>query len=91
MSSSDITPQAIRDVLTRFGALRPQFPANWTGEVTLHPSLTRFYEEVGPYGLTIPTTGNPFEISSLARLWDLQAGYRWHSLSGERLTNWRDE
>jgi len=77
MSGSDITPRAIRDVLAPFGALRPQFPFDWTGKVTLHPSLTRFYEDVGPHGedglhgsdgLTIPTTGNPFEIAPLARL-----------------------
>ena len=66
----------------------------------LHPSLIRFYAEVGPNGedgphgpdgLTIPTTGNPFEIAPLALLWERQAGYRWHSLSGERLADWRDE
>lgn len=51
MSSSDIARQAIRDALLPFGALRPQFPADWTGEVTLHPLLIRFYEEVGTYWL----------------------------------------
>lgn len=100
MSNSDISSQAVRDVLAPFGSLRPQPPSDWTGEVTLHPSLTRFYDEVGPYGeggphdpdgLTIPTTGNPFEIVPLAQLWNRQAGYRWHGLSGERLADWRDE
>jgi hypothetical protein len=100
MSGSDITSQAVRDALTPFGALRPQPASDWTGEIALHPSLARFYEEIGPYGedglhgpegLTIPTTGKPFEIAPLARLWDRQAGYRWHGLSGERLADWQDE
>ena len=100
VTSSEIPIQAIRDVLAPFGALRPQPASDWAGEAALHPSLARFYEEVGPYGedgphgpegLLIPTNGNPFEIVPLIRLWEKQAGYRWHGLSGERLADWRDE
>lgn len=100
MSGSDISSQAVRDALAPFGALRPQPPSDWTGEITPHPSLIRFYEEVGPYGedgphgpegLAIPTTGNPFEIAPLVQLWDRQAGYRSHGPSGERLVGWTDE
>jgi len=85
MTGSDVTSQVVRDVLAPFGALRPQPASDWSGEIALHPSLIRLYEEVGPYGedgphgpagLTIPTTGNPFDIPPLARLWDRQAGYR---------------
>ena len=50
MSGPDILPQAICDVLALFGTLRPQLASDWTGQVPLHPSLTRFYAEVGPYG-----------------------------------------
>ena len=100
MTGPQISPQAVREVLAPFGALRPQPASDWAGEVELHPSLARFYEEVGLYGedrphgpggLTIPTTGNPFELVPLTRLWGLQAGYRWHGRSGERLADWRDE
>ncbi|SFG88555.1 hypothetical protein [Methylobacterium gossipiicola] len=100
MSRFDTTAEAVRVVLAPFGALRPQFPADWNGEIALHPSLIRFYGEVGPYGedgphgpdgLTIPTTGNAFAIPPLARLWEGQAGYRWHGLTGKRLAGWRDE
>lgn len=100
MSSSAISIQTACDALASFGTLRPQPASEWTGEVELHPSLALFYEEVGPYGkygphgpegLIIPTTGNPFEIVPLAKLWDKQAGYRWHGMSGERMKSWPDE
>lgn len=92
--------QSIRDALSPFGALRPQSAGDWTGEVPLHPSLARFYAEVGPYGvegpggpegLDIPSPGNPFRLPALPRLWDLQAGYRWDARDGRRLPRWRDE
>ena len=74
MTGSEISTQATRDILTPFEALRPQPASDWAGEVELHPSLARFYKEVGPYGedgphgpegLLIPTNGNPFEIVPL--------------------------
>lgn len=95
-----IPSQAIRDLLASFGVLRSQPPSDWTGEVALHPSLLLFYDKVGPYGtdgphgpdgLSIPTTGNPFELFALSRLWSQQAGYRWDGRSKERLTDWRDD
>ncbi|RZI59612.1 MAG: hypothetical protein EOP14_04130 [Pseudomonas sp.] len=100
MSTSDISIQVVCDVLAPFGTLRSQPASDWTGEIDLHPSLARFYKEVGPCGengphdpggLIIPTTGNPFEMSSLANLWDKQAGYRLHGLSGKRMPLWPDE
>ena len=35
--------------------------------------------------------GNPYFFPSLARLWDLQAGYRWHGLTGDRIPEWQDD
>ena len=80
--------------------LRPQPISEWSGDHVLHPALVSFYAEVGacgedgphgPAGLTIPTLGNPFWVPPLCRLWELQAGYRWNSRSGERIADWRDE
>ncbi|RYF14290.1 MAG: hypothetical protein EOO77_14475 [Oxalobacteraceae bacterium] len=90
----------MREVLTPFGTLRAQPSSDWKGQVELHPSLAQFYEEVGPFGedgphgpdgVIVPTLGNPFQIVPLARLWDMQAGYRWDGGSGERFADWRDE
>ncbi len=33
----------------------------------------------------------PIFLPSLARLWQRQAGYRWHGISGERLSGWQDD
>ena len=44
------TPGALRDLLSRFGPLRPQPASYWTGEGVLPPDLARFYAEVGPEG-----------------------------------------
>ena len=91
---------SVRDALARFGPLRPQPASDWTGEGPLHPTLAAFYAEVGPYGeegphgpdgLSIPGVGNGFYLPPLSRLWDRQAGYRWHGRTGERLAEWRDE
>ena len=51
----------------------------------------RFYREVGPLDCTLESAGNPFFLPSLARLWQRQAGYRWHGISGERLSGWQDD
>ncbi|MDF5921257.1 hypothetical protein P4133_22750 [Pseudomonas aeruginosa] len=39
----------------------------------------------------LESAGNPFFLPSLARLWQRQAGYRWHGISGERLSGWQDD
>jgi len=53
--------------------------------------LAVFYEEVGPVDVTVESTGNPFFLPSLARLWDFQAGYHWHGQTGDRIPEWKDE
>ena len=57
----------------------------------LPAELERFYREVGPLDCTLESAGNPFFLPSLARLWQRQAGYRWHGISGERLSGWQDD
>lgn len=100
MSEPTLSPEAIREVLARFGALRPQPSSDWTGEADLPPSLARYYADVGPHGedgpagpegIVIPTHGNEFRLPPLRGLWDMQAGYRWNGRTGERLADWRDE
>ena len=91
-----------RAALAPHGALAPQSAAeHWRGDIALPPAIEAFYAQVGPLGdwinervghagLSIPTTGNDFSIPPLARLWQLQAGYRWHGITGERLSGWPD-
>ncbi|WP_166796118.1 hypothetical protein, partial [Pseudomonas aeruginosa] len=63
----------------------------WQGDIALPAELERFYREVGPLDCTLESAGNPFFLPSLARLWQRQAGYRWHGISGERLSGWQDD
>ncbi|MET3379847.1 hypothetical protein [Variovorax paradoxus] len=91
-----------RAALASHGALAPQSTAeHWRGEIPLPAAIETFYAQVGPLGewindrvghagLTVPTAGNPFSIPTLARLWELQAGYRWHGITGERIADWPD-
>lgn len=91
-----------RAALAPHGALAPQAAAaHWHGDIPLPPAIAAFYEQVGPLGewindrvgyagLTVPNVGNPFSIPPLSRLWQLQAGYRWHGITGERLADWPD-
>ena len=91
-----------RAALASHGVLAPQSAAeHWRGEMPLPAAVAAFYAHVGPLGewindrvghagLTVPTTGNPFSIPPLSRLWQLQAGYRWHGITGERLAGWPD-
>jgi hypothetical protein len=94
--------QSIRPLLERWGSLKQQFPSEWTGEIALPSVLEAFYlevgpwgetrhEQVGPVGLTIDAGGNPVCVPPLYKLWGMQNGYRWHGLSGERLTDWKDD
>lgn len=55
--------------------------ADWQGDIALPAELERFYREVGPLDCTLESAGNPFFLPSLARLWQRQAGYRWHGIA----------
>jgi hypothetical protein len=89
-----------RAALAPHGALAPQSAADhWRGEIPLPEPIASFYEQVGPLGewinqrvghagLTVPAQGNAFSIPPLSRLWQLQAGYRWHGITGERIAAW---
>jgi hypothetical protein len=53
--------------------------------------MTQFYREVGPANVEIKAHGNPYFLPCLADLWNFQAGYRWNSLSGEPIEEWKDD
>lgn len=86
-------------LLERFGTCEPQPESDWYGSTPLPAEIARFFIEVGPLGaltgngftgVEVPVLGSPFWFPPLSQLWDLQAGYRWHALSGEPLEDWSD-
>jgi hypothetical protein len=79
-----------RDLLARFGTCVPQPASDWQGDVPLPAAVAAFYAEVGPAGVEVPAPGNWFSFPTLVGLWELQSGYRWHGLTGERLPEWPD-
>jgi hypothetical protein len=94
-----LTTPELRDLLSQHGTLEPQAASDWRGDIPLPAVLEAFYREVGPKGnfindrvgfsgITFPSPGNAFWIPPLSRLWAMQAGYRWHGNTGERLSDW---
>ena len=90
-----------RALLAQHDTLESQPASDWRGDFSLPAPLEGFYREIGPLGrfinervgfsgVSIPTVGNPFHLPPLARLWDLQAGYRWHGITRQRLEDWDD-
>ncbi|MGD9685117.1 MAG: hypothetical protein AB7W16_28450 [Candidatus Obscuribacterales bacterium] len=73
------------------GELKSQPATDWTGEIPLPDPIGELYRKVGPYEISVPTTGNDFYIPALSNLWELQAGYRWNSITQDRLDDWSDD
>ena len=71
-------------------AIRNQFVEDWTGPFPLPTQIATYYAEIGPAELEIWGYGNPWYVPSLARLWDLQAGYRYHPDTNEDFDDWKD-
>jgi len=86
VSSADV-----KRLLLLHGKVQAQPASDWKGTFPLPTSIEKFYQEVGPLDVTIEVHGNPYFLPRLAGLWDLQAGYRWNGLSGERLNDWKDD
>lgn len=91
----------LKQLLAPSGKLEPQPASQWSGDIPLPEVLADFYAyigpmgetyhaNIGPVGLTFNVGGNPVCMPPLAKLWALQAGYRWHGVTGERLANWQD-
>jgi len=70
--------------------LHAQSAEDWTGPFPLPPKIATYYAEIGPAELEIWAYGNPWYLPSLAQLWDLQAGYRYHPETNERFDEWMD-
>lgn len=96
-----INDNTLKQLLALSGQLQTQPATDWTGDIPLPQVLADFYANVGPMGktyyanigpvgLTFNVGGNPVCVPPLAKLWKLQAGYRWHGLTGERLADWQD-
>src|SRR6266852_14956 len=83
-----IPADKLRQLLSMHGTVQPQPASDWTGDVPLPPSVSQFYEEVGPVDISIESYGNPFFLPRLSKLWERQAGYRWHGWTGERIEDW---
>jgi hypothetical protein len=92
----------LRALLAPWGSLRPQPATDWRGPIALPPALVDLHAtfgpwgetvhaSIGPIGLSIDAGGNPVDVPPLARLWDLQAGYRWNAVTGERSPDWSDD
>jgi hypothetical protein len=86
-----VSTERVRELLFRHGTLLSQPVGDWKGDFPLPVEVEQFYREVGPVDVTIESHGNPYFLPSLAGLWGLQAGYRWHGFTGERLPGWDDD
>jgi hypothetical protein len=82
--------ESIRSLLAPWGELMPQPTSDWKGEIVLPACLSELYTKLGPRDLSISAGGNPVDIPSLKDLWAYQDCYRWHGLTGERLSDWQD-
>jgi hypothetical protein len=85
------TAEQARQLLSLHGPLQSQPPSEWSGPFALPAYIERFYREVGPLDVCVPSYGNSFFLPSLSRLWPFQAGYRWNGLSGEPIPGWKDD
>ncbi|MCL2310519.1 MAG: hypothetical protein FWC42_09700 [Proteobacteria bacterium] len=83
-----ISPRRAKKLLEAYGETRVQAASEWQGDFPLPQAVEQFYLEVGPVNINILDT---FYLPSLAELWEFQAGYRWHGLTGERVKNWPDD
>jgi hypothetical protein len=86
-----VTAERARLLLSKHGTVRSQSAADWRGGIPLPAFVERYYREIGPADITINVYGNPFFLPSLLALWAIQAGYRWHGVTGERIADWQDD
>lgn len=86
-----VTAEQAKKLLALHGEVRPQPPTDWTGTFPLPAAVERFYQQVGPFNISIEEQGNPYFLPGLADLWQFQTGYRWNGLNGEPIENWNDD
>ena len=63
----------------------------WQGGFPLPDAVAHYYRELGAFNVNIDNYGNSFFLPSLARLWEYQAGYRYHLETNERFKDWNDD
>lgn len=66
----------------------PQPREDWTGDIPLPQALAKFYADNGPADVALPWIGNDIWLPSLKHLWQTQAGYRWHAITGALIEDW---
>ena len=82
-----------QDILEKYfpNQYTPQSIKDWQGPFLLHQDLIEYYAILGPLNINLPGYGNNFYLPKLADLWQYQEGYRWNGLTGEKLSDWKDE
>jgi hypothetical protein len=89
-SGAMVTADVAKRLLLLHGEVRSQPGPDWTGAFPIPPALERFYQEIGPFNVTIEAYRNSF-LPCLADLWQFQTGYRWDGLTGEPIESWPDD
>lgn len=90
MSAYDAAKKMIKSA-NPMAVLQPQPATLWQGEFPLPPGVTEYFIEFGPVDIWIESYGNPYSFPSLSKLWDWQAGYRYHGITKERIDDWDDD
>src|SRR5687767_3387117 len=70
---------------------RSQPASDWRGEFPLPDAVADYFANFGPVDLSIDSSANPYFLPSLSKLWEYQAGYRYHGDTGERFPEWDDD
>src|SRR5262245_30438880 len=86
-----MTRDDLRALVAKHGTVRPQPAAEWTVDFPPPPHLAQFYSDIGPLDVTIAAYGNPFFLPALSALWEFQEGYRWNSITHNRIEDWDDD
>jgi hypothetical protein len=71
--------------------LVPQDANDWQGPFALPEEVLEYYRELGPCDLALEHIASTFFLPSLARLWEHQAGYRYHPDTKEVFPDWDDD
>ena len=87
----NMTSEHARYLISLHGKVASQPAKAWKGTFSLPDSLARFYDEVGPVDVDIEAYGNAFHLPRLAKLWAMQAGYRWEGGTKKPIPDWDDD
>ena len=71
--------------------LAPQDASDWQGPFALSEEVLEYYRDFGPCDAALEHIASTFFLPSLARLWEHQAGYRYHPDTKEVFPDWDDD